>query len=702
MLECNSDKDCNNKESGPNICLILTNLKNEKQLSSFDLESFYRRLQFVSNKDMALLLKYYRLIHGLKSNSNQFNDELNKLKLTKQELNSFGVCLCDSQYGGFRCLTSVTNPKPNQCHPESLIPSCNPNTSRCQKSTFKLTNVISKPLNQLNNYQSHTCLCERESIIGINCELSVQQCTIMAAQTTPINKCQIENEFCYPLFNNTITDHICLNKDGALFKSSIGYLTFDETEFLTNAQSSLNISDPSVLTGIQSFIRDNVFLHFTFDNYKIVPKGPLAILNPSINLPDVLNSLRNRVNRFTSDLPLSIQENLMRSRIDKILSETITSLIKQGKLDSNPDLELINNLYTSLNIQASRNSFFSNSNWNLFQNNPNLKPLDKVGLEKLTKNSQEINSYMELNRALTLASSEYPYLDLLNFNEKPYNLVKLDILPGIYLDADGQLSIRPTPGIFIKSEYFIDPISKSQEFIFIPGIFNPASSQNCKVNSIFTPGVFAHQIDNFDLNFLQPDANKYLNKFIPMQIPFNINSMLTPFRTSFSETVLKLIGSERPENFDSYVLWTPLDFNPDLSLDLINKNDRFMNKLFSLGGLNQVVNEQKEFNPENLLSTLLLSDSSKISQFNAKNFSLKCITNNSNLYKENIAKGLQFYNVTNPTDNVSVMQFIVYDQNGQPIPQKEVYSALNAFCNSYKSKYFYYIFVNLKVIEFTC
>lgn len=697
MLECNSDKDCNINESSSNVCLILTNLKNEKQLSPFDLESFFRKLQFVSNKDMTLLLKYYRLIHGLKSNSNQFIDELNKLKMTKQDFNSIGICLCGSQFRGYKCLTSVANSKPHQCHPESLIPSCNANTSKCQKSSFKLTNAIRKPLNQLNNYQSHTCQCERESIIGINCELSIQQCTILSPQTTQINKCKIENEFCYPLFNNTITDHICLNKNGALFKSSVSYLTFDEIG-LNNPQLSLNINDPSVLTGIQSFIRDNVFLHLTFDNYNIMPKGPLAILNPSINLPDIFNSLRNRINRFTSDLPLSTQENLMRSRIDKILSQTISSLISQGKLDPNPDLELINNLYSNLNIRPSRNSFFSNSNWNLFQNSPGLKQLDKVSLEKLIKNGEEINSFLDLNRALTLASSENPYLDLFNFNEKPYNLVKLDILPGIYLDADGQLSIRPTPGIFIKSEYFIDPIIKSQEFIFIPGIFNPASSQNCKVNSIFTPGIFAHQIDNFDLDLLQTDANKYLNKFIPMQIPFNINSMLTPYRTSLSETVLRLIGSGRPENFDSYILWTPLDFNPDSSFDLINKNDKFMNKLFSVGSLNQVVSEQTDLSSENLLSTLLLSNPSKISQFYAKNFSLKCITNDSNLFKENRAQGIQFYNVTNPTDNVSVMQFILYDQNGQPIPQREVYAALNAYCNSYKSKkkYFYHIFRHWK------
>ncbi|RNA43047.1 hypothetical protein BpHYR1_042911 [Brachionus plicatilis] len=685
-LECNSDRDCNKNGSGPNVCLLLSSLKSEIHVSSLDIELFYRRLQFASNKDLALLLKYYRIVHGLKSNSNQFIDELAQLKLTMNDFKSIGICLCDSEFTGFRCLIPVINQKPNQCHPESSIPSCNPSTSKCQKDSFNLVSAIQDPLNQLSKYQSYNCECERDSIIGINCELSTQQCSRMTASMIPINKCQLESQFCYPLFNNSASDHICLEKEGPLLKSSLNYLTFDESELSDSLYTNLNIGDPSVLTGIQSFVRDNAFLHFSFNNYNLIPKGPLAILNPSVNMPDVLNSLRNRVNTFTSDLPLSIQEDLTRSRIDKILTETISSLISQGKLTPNQDLDLVDNLYTRLNIQNSKNSFFSNSNWNLFQNNPNLKPLTKASLETLRINSEKINSYLELNRALSLVSSENPYLDLFSFNDKPYNLVKLDILPGIYLEPDGELTIRPTPGVFLKSEYFIDPIIKSRELIFLPGIFNPASGQNCQANSIFIPGIFSHQIDNFDLDFLTPDVNKYLNKFIPMQIPFNINSMLTPFRESLSETVLKLLPNGVPQSFASYVLWTPLDFDPDSTFDLINKNEKFMTSLFSAEGLSQIVNEQKQLNLESFLSTLLISDPSVISQFYSKNFSLNCITNDTNLYPVYRPQGVQFYNVTHPAQNVSVLEFILYDQNGQPVPQNEVNAALVSYCNSFSNK----------------
>lgn len=258
-------------------------------------------------------------------------------------------------------------------------------------------------------------------------------------------------------------------------------------------------------------------------------------------MPNTLNNVRNKINGLIDRRADEILNQLQNNRVQDLVQDTLLYLMANNLLNKTitPEnlTQTIFQLIVKLNLSDLKN--FSTPLWNLIPENfpPNITDgNDPTGLIRhlnaLQSNSDKINSPELLGNVLGLNAPNDRYIDFFNFSTRPYSLLKLDILPGIFVDSDNELSLRPVPGVFLES-IPTDPTSPDRELIFLPGIFNPASSPNCDLNSIFTPGIMSLPIDNYDLANLPLDNSRYLNRFIPMQLPFNINGFLTPLRFGF-------------------------------------------------------------------------------------------------------------------------------------------------------------------------
>lgn len=698
-----------------------------------------RRLQFISNKDQSLFLKYNQILQALQTPNQELFDKLSQNRLDLKDLYEIGVCLCDQDWQGFKCQTPVINDKPNQCHPNSTVPSCNPLTSICQPSEFLLRNNLQNPNDRLNEYRSYYCECTKEGVIGVNCEYQKNQCDSLQSRlkrqqiapflSDPVRRYQAstlgsinnntgkcdpkKDEFCYPVSNST-DKYICLggvNNDQQAQKNStpiVNYLIFDESnrnpKFKddpnrpNDSYKRLNLSDASVVVGIQNFIRDEVMPRYAYNNYAKIPKGPLALLRPSIDIPGVINSVRDRVNTFIAQNDTRASnalDKLTSNRIQQLVQDTLLNLIANQQLGDKLVLNNLNStidkLIDKLNLSHYKN--YSTQFLNLKPQNYDPKLNQSSGLvehlDALLKNSQKLDKPEYLRDILSLTANNEPYLDLFNFSNRPYSLVKLDVLPGIYVDPDGELSLRPTPGIYLESLPADKNDTSDRELIFLPGIFNPASSPDCSIKTIFTPGVMSLPIDNYDLNNLPNDANKYLNKFVPMQLPFNINGFLTPLRSSQTDTISALLSQPddpTTDNLDikSHLILTPLDINPDSSLDLMTKNEKFMKNLFSTNWLDKLMNEQKQLDTLNLASTLILSDPTMLPLSKQNILNTGCLPNGTSLNPRYNPRGAQFYNPSYPIQNVTVLPYIFYDENGEPIPSSIVEESIAKYCRNYQ------------------
>lgn len=255
-------------------------------------------------------------------------------------------------------------------------------------------------------------------------------------------------------------------------------------------------------------------------------------------MPNILNQVRDKVNTLIDRRAEDILDQLQATRIQDLVQDTLLYLIANNKLNSTvvtPEnlTATIFQLVDKLNLSDLKN--FSTPLWSLDPATfpPNLTLDDPTGLVRhlnaLKVNSDKLTSQDQLADVLGLKTENLIYLDFFNFSTRPYSLLKLDILPGIFVDSDNELSLRPVPGLFLES-IPTDPLSPDRELIFLPGIFNPVASSNCDLNSIFTPGIMSLPIDNYDLANLPLDSSRYLNRFIPMQLPFNINGFLTPLK----------------------------------------------------------------------------------------------------------------------------------------------------------------------------
>lgn len=297
-----------------------------------------------------------------------------------------------------------------------------------------------------------------------------------------------------------------------------------------------------------------------------------------------------------------------------------------------------------------------------------------------------------MKKACSLLSTKTPFMNLFTYSEKQYDFLKVDILTGIYVDQDGEISIRPTPGVFLQSIASPDdPQKPFGEIFFIPGIFNPISNGKCKFNTLFTPGVFGPSVDCYSFKNLEADPTSYLNKFIPMKMPFNINGFLSP--TSNLSVGTNVNRGIDPSNLNliSYPLLTPLDFNSNDNLALITQNNKFMTNLFSPDSLNKVIKEQKPLDRMNLAATQIISSPSALSMSNKQLYNYQCLKYvPGKIPIRYYPQGVQFYTILTPKEGVGMVPFILYDSNGMPISSVIVQTAIVQYCKAYQSNYFFY------------
>lgn len=285
-------------------------------------------------------------------------------------------------------------------------------------------------------------------------------------------------------------------------------------------------------------------------------------------------------------------------------------------------------------------------------------------------------------------------VNVFNFNGKQYNLLRVDILAGLYQDTDGEISVRPTPGLFLQAAPNpADPLIPSGDIIFIPGIFNPASDGS-SCSSIFMAGVWSASVDCYSLNNLEKDPTKYLNKFDPMKLPFNLNAFLSP----------GVINIDAPvdANWKSYPILTPLDFSLGTDIEFITSNAKFMSNLFpgssnsnqrkriarqinQLDPLKQVVSQQKKLDQVNLAATQIITNPTVLSLNNKDMSNCGCFNPDqlAGLYNPG---GTQFYELDSPANGVNIMPFILYDKSGSPISNFVVQAAISKYCSQYQGK----------------
>lgn len=163
-------------------------------------------------------------------------------------------------------------------------------------------------------------------------------------------------------------------------------------------------------------------------------------------------------------------------------------------------------------------------------------------------------------------------------------------------------------------------------------------------------------------------------------------------RSSTSDTIASLLQQQQDANttFNSHILLTPVDFDPDSTFGLITKNDKFMSNLFSNRSFYKIVEEQKQLDTPNLASTLVLSDPTMLPHNKPEYLNSACINRTGFLPKYN-PRGTQFYDPTTPTKDVSVLPFTVYDHLGDPIPQSVVKPAIDKFCSNYMGNLLFYV-----------
>jgi hypothetical protein len=728
----------------------LNTLKEKTINSNSDVENTIRRFEYIINKDQSLMLKYNQILQAVATATKDLYDTLAEKGLTPKDIVESGVCICDKDFTGFRCQQSVVNDKPHQCYPNTIVPSCNPQTSICQTSGFILRNNNQKPPNKLNEYKSYYCECTSQGTVGVNCEYQRNQCNTggqaakrfwfyeyfndvhsihrMKRQQLPLisdpirsypvstigsadsnnPKCNPRNdELCYPVQNSQ--DRFECIKNNRTTPPFMNYLVFDESNRNPKFNDSnanrtddkykrLNISDASTVMALQDLLRDEIMPRYSFNDYSKTSKGPIAILRPSVDMPGPLNYVRNKLNNLllqTNDQSLNILSQMSSTRVQQLIQDTIINIIAKENLPNLDNLKAqIDLVVSGLNLADQKD--FSSPLWNLIPDNfpTNLTNGDPTGLIKhlnaLKTNSDLLNRPESLIDVLSLNTKNEGFVDLFKFSDRMYNLLKLDILPGIYIEPDGDLSVRPTPGVFLAA-LPTDKIA-DKELFFLPGIFNSVASNDCSMKTLFTPGIMSLPIDSYNLANLPDDPTKYLNKFVPMQLPFNINGFLTPLKSSTINTISTLLmpKDNNPSNvpMKSFILLTPLDFNREANFDIITKNEKFMSNIFSSEGLQKVVAEQRKLDVQDFSSTMILSNPTMLPASKRSIFNDKCLNNGIEPTPRFNTKGSQFYSQTKPYENVTVVPFILYDDAGNPIPQEVVQTAIDKYCTAYKGKLF--------------
>jgi hypothetical protein len=602
-----------------------------------------RTLEYLAHKDKSLLIKYDFINQMIQYPNKILYNSLSLNGISRNILNNIGVCLCEKEYYGFKCDFKISKNN-NICENKNVI-SCNRETSVCRPKSFTLNNIFSPREIKESFYESYHCECNNNKSMGLNCEYKKNQCNYYNSNHSFISFGSIfdnspncnatKNEFCYPLLNISTqkinnSEYNCLAE---VFDNEqiLNYLIFDEKEIKTaqnESNSRLNLNDSGVLIALQNFIKDIAFKHYIYNDYVKLPKGPLALLSNSIKLKPIVNDAFLKLNKL-------IQQNN-----SELVKDTMLNRFKQ---------QFSNKLVNEFNNNWSMNWNFSLNNieLNMLNGDPNhlIKSLDELKSKIQNLDSQKINLF----NLFSLNINSESYLNYFDISEKDIEILKLDILPGIYLDSNEKLIIRPTPGLFYR--YLSRDLKQAQDdqLLFLPGIFNPITEINQEKNSIFSPGIMSLPIDDFDIKYIEKDENYYLNKFKPIQIPFN----------------LKILNNK------SNLILTPIDSNS-------NYEDLFNKKLN--GELNKLINDQKQLSARTILSTVILSNPTMST---LENIEIKSAFIAKNDSKKFSPKGAQFFDKIK-IENAFIQPYIFYDIHGNPIPRYLVQKWLEKYCKNYK------------------
>lgn len=629
MFECIQNSDCNNGQSGPNRCLKIRNFKNFNLNSTTDIESLLRNFEFITNKDAYSLIKYNQLLNQ----SSEFVMQLkSNYNTTYEYLLNGGVCVCDENYSGYRCENLLLNDKPNFCHINSTIQSCN--SGVCKLGNFKLRNIQ----NKVSMYKSYKCECDQNKI-GLNCEYRTNKCSLNTNSTFIQSDteflCTNSSQFCYPLTNDNFN---CMNEN-----TQLNYLIFDDTNFPSGDDYRLDVSKSEVLNQIQDFIKNNALNSFVTNDYPKIPKGPLAVLMQPIDT--VFSSIKNKFNQLINN---SESKYLLDADLNRLINNQVRFLISE--IETND---------TNIDFIISKLQLFEKKNYSDYQAIPaNIQLTTSLNASLIQLDSKLNNSNLSGLFIYKLNNQFY-----LNVTNKTYNIIRLDILSGIYIDTNEQLIIRPTPGLFLTS------ISNNTDLIFLPGVFNLSYSSDCSnLNCVFTPGIMSLPVDTYDLDSYNDESTKYLNRFSPLVLPFNINGILVPFK-SLNVSYLESVNTTT----SSKLILTPLDFNQNINFDFIKRNSSFIADILSTESFTKLVRSINQTNS-------MLTQASDRTQVNSN---LRLASDATNLKP----KGIQFYNLIQPRSDIKALPFMVYESNEiNTISNDMVQKSIVNYCSNYKNE----------------
>lgn len=600
--------------------------------NTINLENLYKTLKFISNKDYLSFLKYSQIL----TTDSIYN-------ITLDEINQIGICICDEFYAGFRCQTHIQNNKPYECNLNSNIQACS-SFGVCNREIFKLNNNFRYSLNKISDYKSYYCQCKQNTSFGLKCEYQQNKCNpqnsfssifIGSIQNNSKSICSNPNDFCYPITNNSFN---CIDRKSQLIPIT-NFLIFNQTNYTDN----LDLNKSSVLMTLQDFIINQALKKFLNNDYVKIPKGPLFIFMQPIST--IFNSIIDKLNTLFYK---NYSKELLNDQLNALITNRIRLLIKE-QLNNSYDIDFIlskveifnGKKFTDLSSLTLRN--LNNTN-DLFNLNSSLEQLNNNVNNILNQSSD----YLEFN-----AINGY----YLNFTNISYSFLKIETLLGIYLDTDSKLTMRPTTGIFLRSNIDIN------DLIFLPGIFSTYSNDTTNLMSIFTPGVMSLPIETYTLDNLRDESTKYLNTFSSIMLPFKINKVLFPF-DSFNDLL-----NNSNYTYVSKVILTPIDFNQDsnfniLKNDIISSNQSFEN----------IIKNITYNNTLDLVSTQILLT-------NSKTFYSRIANNNYN------PGGIQLYDEIVLNNNLTIVPFIVYDKNQFiNIPKDIIQKAIGSYCLNYENE----------------
>jgi len=185
LSECSTNQDCNpSNQSNPNICVNLNNFSAQATSTIAQSNVFILMIQFLAQKDPEILLKYNKISQFLKYNEEEIPSLLKQFNLNMTDLKNISVCICNSNFKGYRCQISVPGIPPSGCDSGDSIKACDAASGIHKDGQFLLNNNLQSPNGLTQQYKSSYCECTAEGILGVNCEYRSMQCQASQLNST--------------------------------------------------------------------------------------------------------------------------------------------------------------------------------------------------------------------------------------------------------------------------------------------------------------------------------------------------------------------------------------------------------------------------------------------------------------------------------------------------------------------------------------